>query len=298
MSLTADITNQKESDKNCKRNHDEGTNSGEQFGPKSTTPKDAQVSTKFLTHAGTANAAASNSDGYLRQEIYLLKKKFEDLLYDFELSLQERRINVFQITKYLKLIPITDNLQLKHCVPDFSMIFRASSISELLFVLAPCWDYLHLGLLKHLIHNFGSEKNKQNLQYYSTYLERFRCKVSVGNFIRVCNKMPENISEFYCVRLMAVMDKKWETATLQEVEKLRLELAMKACCSELIKAYPVLSSIAISFSIPFWINLNLKRTIPLLCSKGAVKVFLNEKCIVDSNEKVSITCSLYNVIGA
>ena len=287
-----------ESLNSCKHNLAEDTNSGPQVSPKLTIPENAQVSTKFLTHADTANAVASNSDDYLRKELYLLKTKFEDLLYEFELSLQERRIDVIQITKYFKLIPITDNLQLKHCVPDFSMIFRANSISELLFVLAPCWDYLHLGLLRHLIHKFGSDKNKQNLQNYFTNLEKFRCKVFVGNFIRVCNKKPENISEFYCVHLMAVMDKKWETATLQDVEELRLELTMKPCCSELIKAYPVLSSIAISFSIPFWINLNLKRTIPLLCSKGAVKVFLNERCIVDSNEKVSITCSQYNVIGA
>ena len=241
-----------ESEKSCKQNLAEGTSSGQQFNPKSTTPEDAQVSTKFLTDADPTNAVASSSDDYLRQELYLLKKKFEVLLYEFELSLQERRIDVIQIKKYLKLIPIADNLQLKHCVPDFSMIFRANSIRELLFVLAPCWDYLHLGLLKHLIHKFGSEKNKQNLQNYSTYLEKFRCKVSVGNFIRVCNKMPENISEFYYVHLMAEMDKKWETFTLQEVEKLRLELrlesAMNMCCSE--------------------------------------------------HEKVSILCSLYNVIRA
>ena len=280
-----------ESQNSCKHNLPEDTNSGPQVSPKLTIPENAQVSTKFLTDADTANAVASNSDDYLRKELNLLKTKFKDLLYEFELSLQERRIDVIQITKYLKLIPTTDNLQLKHCVPDFSMIFRANSVSELLFVLAPCWDYLHLGLLRHLIHKFGSDKNRQNLQNYFSSLEKFRCKIFVGNFIRVCNKKPENISEFYCVHLMAVMDKKWETATLQDVEELRLELAMKACCSELIKAYPVLSSIAISFSIPFWINLNLKRTIPLLCSKGAVKVFLNEKRIVDSNEKVSITCS-------
>ena len=230
-----------ESQNSCKRNLAEDTNSGPQVSPRSTTTEDGQVSTKFLTDADPTNAVVSNSDDYLRQELYLLKTKFEDLLYEFELSLQERRINVIQITKYLKLIPITDNLQLKHCVPDFSMIFRANSISELLFVLAPCWDYLHLGLLRHLIHKFGSDKNKQNLQNYFTNLEKFRCKVFVGNFIRVCNKKPENISEFYCVHLMAVMDKKWETATLQDVEELRLELTMKPCCSELIKAYPVLS---------------------------------------------------------
>ena len=282
-----------ESEKTCLA---EGTNSGQQFRPKSTTPEDAQVSTKFLTHADTANAAASNSDDYLRQEKDLLKKQFEELLYEFELSLQERRIDVIHIRRYLKCIPITDNLQLKHCVPDSSMIFRARSIDELLFVLAPCWDYLHLDVLKHLIHKFGSEKDTQNLQNYFTYLEKFRCKVSVGNFVRVFKYKPENYSEFFCLKV--VMNYKWETATLKKVEELRLELAMKACCSELIKAYPVLSSIAISFSIPFWINLNLKRLIPLLCSKGAVKIFLNERCIVDSNEKVSITCSQYNVTGA
>ena len=286
LSVTAYVFNQVESEKSCTR-----------ILTKSTTPEDTQVSTKYLTHADSSNAASS-SDDYLRQEIYLLKLKFEKLLCEFKLSLQERKVNVTEITEYLTLIPTTDNLQLMDCVPKISEIFEARSVSQLLFVLARSWDYLHLGMLKGLIHKFGSAKNKQNLQNYSTYLEKFRCVVSVGNFIRVCNKKPDNISEFHCMHLMAVMNNKWETATLQEVEELRLELAMKACCPELIKAYPVLSSIAISFSIPFWINLNLKRTIPLLCSKGAVKVFLNEKCIVDSNEKVSITCSLYNVIGA
>ena len=157
-------------------------------------------------------------------------------------------------------------------------------------MLAPSWDYLHPGVLKLLISNFGSEKDKKNLRNYSTYWEKFLRTVTVGDIVWVCNNKPEHISEFCCINILAVMNPTWETATLQEVENLRVKVSMHCSCPELFKAVIVRSSIGIFFSIPFWINLNLERLIPLLHSKGAVKVFLNERCIFNVNKKVSITC--------
>lgn len=252
-----------------------------------TTPSENRRSCSSTADVESAVLSSMDSTA---AEIYLLKDRFKALLSEFESSLDERNIKVCDIIKYLKYIPLSDNLQLQNCIPNISNIFEAKSKSELFFVLARSWDYLHLGVLEHLINQYGTGKNKQNMQNYLVKLNDFRGKILVHNFVQVNIRTPENFSElFYCVQIKSIMNEKWETATLQDVEELRSELPLNQYKTTWVKAYPVLSSIGICFSIPYGMELNLQKMVPLLISKGVIKVFFKDKCIVDCRIKVG-TC--------
>lgn len=202
----------------------------------------------------------------LEKEISRLEKEFKDLLEKIQKSV--KHIPVSELSNYFLELSTT----------------KAESIPELFNLLSDYWDYLNPGLLEFLVRKFGSDDDIELLQVYLEELERFQASVKVGDYVRA---RPTENSAFCYQKIITIMDPKWETKTLKEVERFKKELAKEHRIQPFLARINLkLSSIAIVFCLPHWIKVEMDELEPLFARKKVIQVFWGDLCHIDWTKQV------------
>ena len=208
-----------------------------------------------------------------------MNKKFEELVETVEDSFLACGVSVVKMQRSIKHIPISLKLQLGEYFREHaSIIFKADSIAVIFHFLSFFWDYLNPGLLDFIVGRFGSPENIALMRMYLEELDMFRRRVRVGEFIRANHKESVACHHYFYEKIVTIMGDDWEKETLQDVENYKIELAIKLQFQPFLPQVHVQpSSIAIVFSIPHWIQINLKHLEPFFRSQKVVKFCLGNQ---------------------
>jgi hypothetical protein len=103
----------------------------------------------------------------------------------------------------------------------------ATSVDELFFIISPYSNALHPYLLEHLVKKFCDGDLSKRMTQYTKALCTFRQQTSVEEFIDkwVCT-LPEGFQSFELK-----LGDEWRRRTLEDLEKLRIELNRQKCCN-------------------------------------------------------------------
>ena len=102
-------------------------------------------------------------------------------------------------------------------------IVAATSSDDVMFVVGEHHHYLHFSLLKFIIDHHGSEDLKKRMNDYVKTMEVFRKETRLKIFSEVCNDEPEEFNERFA-KMVTKHEIDWNTATLEDMEKLRIQL--------------------------------------------------------------------------
>lgn len=220
--------------------------------------------------------------GGLQEKIAYLERSFEYLVDEIEDSFIQNRVSL-KIQKSLKHVPVSLKLQLGEYFKEQSAKFlRTKSIEELFVLLSFMWDYLNPGLLEFLVGRFGSENDIELLRTYLQKLSTFRANVKLGEYVHARHTVNSAYNHFCYKKIVTIMSPDWENRTLQDAEDFKVEFA-KECHFQpfLPRIYAQLSSIAIVFSIPYWIELNMDKLKPLFKKNNVVKVLMDNIYVIN-----------------
>ena len=230
-----------------------------------------------------AVASLSLLDSGLDKQIKILEKKFEDLVEEIEDSFIERKIPLIKIQRYIKHIPVSRKLELgEYFSEQIFKIFKAKSLLELFAILSFFWDYLNPGLLEVIVGKFGSDADIKRMNSYSKELKAFRRQVKLSNFVHAHHRESQACSHYFYKRITTIMGGNWEEKTLQDAEEYRIELSQRNYYQMFMPQMHVQeSSIAIVFSIPHWLQINLEELEPFFRRNEVIRVLFNDFCVID-----------------
>ena len=83
-------------------------------------------------------------------------------------------------------------------------------------------DYLNYSLVKYLIDMYGNEKLKHEIADYAIAVKTFREETQLEVFSEICDDQPDKINGRFSI-MVTKHDKDWATATLEDVERFRIE---------------------------------------------------------------------------
>ena len=83
-------------------------------------------------------------------------------------------------------------------------------------------DYLNYSLVKYLIDLYGNEKLKHEIADYAIAVKTFREETQLEVFSEICDDQPDKINGRFS-KIVTKHDKDWATATLEDVERFRIE---------------------------------------------------------------------------
>ena len=83
-------------------------------------------------------------------------------------------------------------------------------------------DYLNYSLVKYLIDLYGNEKLKHEIADYAIAVKTFREETQLEVFSEICDDQPDKINGRFS-KMVTKHDKDWATATLEDVERFRIE---------------------------------------------------------------------------
>ena len=83
-------------------------------------------------------------------------------------------------------------------------------------------DYLNYSLVKYLIDLYGNEKLKHEVADYAIAVKTFREETQLEVFSEICDDQPDKINGRFS-KMVTKHDKDWATATLEDVERFRIE---------------------------------------------------------------------------
>ena len=232
-----------------------------------------------LTPQSPPALALSDSDiADLEHDIGEMQRKFEDLVDSVEASFQSNQVPLEKLKGKLKHIPMSLKLQLGKFFRDqTSEILKAESLGELFIMLSYNWNYLNPGLLEFMVGRFGSKDDILSMEAYLRKLDCFRTRVKVGDYIRTSYAKGVDCNEYYYKQIIAKMQEEaWEEKTLQDVENFKADICKKYHFQPFLTQIHVSrSSIALVFTIPCWIEINMMDFEPLLRKNHAIQVYMN-----------------------
>ena len=101
-------------------------------------------------------------------------------------------------------------------------IKEADTVDDIFYVVGEHNDYLRYSLLKYLIELYGNEKLKHEIADYAIAVKTFREKTKLEVFSEICDDQPDKINGRFS-KMVTKHDKDWATATLEDVERFRIE---------------------------------------------------------------------------
>ena len=155
---------------------------------------------------------------------------YEDLVSQTQAVVIQQSPKVEAFRQKITLLPTSVKGEyqkyLKELLPE---IYRSESIEEIFGHLNLLWNYLHFGLLQHIIEIYGDEGLKQQMKEYSAAVETFRGETPLHVFLSAQPKrqyceVPAGLKR----RLKEVMFKHKNftlNSSLSEVELYRQQLA-------------------------------------------------------------------------
>ena len=107
----------------------------------------------------------------------------------------------------------------KEAKPDLK---EADTVDDIFYVVGEHNDYLRYSLLKHLIELYGSDQLKKEMEDYVAVVFAFRMETRLELFSKVCDDHPDKINGTFS-KMVTKHEKDWATATLEDVERFRVE---------------------------------------------------------------------------
>ena len=159
--------------------------------------------------------------------IHDLERQFRQLHDNLLTELEDKKVSLSKLLRSLTLLPTEIRIEYKAAITEmFPVLRRESTISDLFYHLSPLVDFLSYGLLKYIIHEFGSNCLKKMMVSYSDDILAFVKKTTVKQLMNVWpgqQEVPPNFS-----KLQARINEDPSKYTLYELDQLR-----KRFCSEI-----------------------------------------------------------------
>ena len=89
------------------------------------------------------------------------------------------------------------------------------------------WDFLNYSFLEHIIHSFGSDDLKQQMQGYVDQLSTFKRETRLCDFIESWPCRDDGPPEGRLKKVVVKMKHEWSQCTLQDVETFKKDLVHK-----------------------------------------------------------------------
>ena len=249
------------------------------------------MSPSVSTSLSAIQTPSKPENSQLKSEIKKLVKRFENIVEAFEGSLLENKVPLEKLRGSIKHIPVSLKRELgEYFCNQISEILQAKSIEHSIVLLSYSWNYLNPGLLEFFVRRFGSDNDINSIEDYMKELQNFRSRVKLGEYVRAHHATSDTYKCKFYKEIATIMGEDWENKTLQDAEDYRNELSEKLHFQAFIPQMDVrYSSIAIVFSIPRWIQINIEELEPFFHYKNVNKVYLDEvMCLVDWIKKVSV----------
>lgn len=223
----------------------------------------------------------------LQDQIAELERSFEYLVDEIEESFIQNGVCVHKIQRSVKHIPISLKLQLgEYFMEQSSKILRTKSIEELFILLSFMWDYLNPGLLEYLVGRFGSENDIVLLRAYLEKLGTFRASVKLGDYVHARHNENSAYNHFCYKKIVAIMGHGWESRTLQDAEDFKVEFAKECHFQQFLpRIHAEVSSIALIFCMPHWIEIDSSNIKALFKKNNVVKFYT--VCVMNWIEEVN-----------
>ena len=101
-------------------------------------------------------------------------------------------------------------------------IKEADTVDDIFYVVGEHNDYLRYSLLKYLIELYGSDQLKKEMEHYVAVVIAFRKETRLEVFSEICDDQPDKINGRFS-KMVTKHVKDWATATLEDVERFRIE---------------------------------------------------------------------------
>lgn len=133
---------------------------------------------------------------------------------------------------------------------------------------------------------------------HDNIFREFRQAVKVGQYIRADHPESRACSHNFYKKIITITGDDWKNKTLQDVEEFKNELSERYRFQTFLTLIHVQhSSIAIVFSVPHWLQINIEEIEPFLFMKKVIKVFLGNTCLIDWTKQVSNKLYSYIVLS-
>ena len=106
-----------------------------------------------------------------------------------------------------------------------------------MYVIGEHYDYLHYSLLGYVINLYGSTELKQKMAEYVWQVESFRKETRLEVFSEVCDDEPEKINGRFAM-MVTKHEMDWKTATLEDVERFRIQVCRELSLYDLLPQPP------------------------------------------------------------
>ena len=100
---------------------------------------------------------------------------------------------------------------------------KAKSVDDIFDVVGEHFDYLRYSPLKYAIDLYGSDELKKEMAGYESEMKMFRKETRLEIFSEVCDDAPEKVNGNFS-EMVTKHDIDWATATLEDVERFRVEV--------------------------------------------------------------------------
>lgn len=187
----------------------------------------------------------------MKSDISKLQQDFDDHVYD---KILEKNVTVAQIKICLYTIPVQRK--------DISKVFFEKicgetsndlSVEAIWYRLSNYWNFLYYSLLEHIVNQLFAEENlKTSMHGYKKSLKTFQCMTRLCDFANFSTNISKKLSEQDSRDLIVALDARWNTYTLEDLERL----------TEIIAQHSVLPSFSMTLKSIVCGCIELTWTIP------------------------------------
>ena len=196
-----------------------------------------------------------------------LEQQFKDIVdRAFDIIVVEKKVDFEMFTAHLANLSI-EHIEVHKEFFDniYSDITKDSTISKVRMRLSTYWNFLNYPLLEKVLIKFGDEELKTDMEDYKKELKVFRCRTRLCDFANYSITINENLSEQNLKKLTIKLHQRWETFTLEDLEKLTEKVTQKfflpSFTMSLSKMELEQTCIIVTWAVPAMIAVSLKENI-------------------------------------
>ena len=160
-----------------------------------------------------------------------LEKEFQEIV--------DKAFEVVQEVPVNKFLARLSNLSLEQKEVDGKFIDRVnaelhkdSTLINIWIKLNRYWNFLNYFLLEQVVHKFGDNTLKEDMEEYKKRLKHFRCSTKLRDFAKYSTKINKDLSEENMSLLVMKLEKHWDECTLEDLENFTEKFTHKLFVSE------------------------------------------------------------------
>ena len=162
----------------------------------------------------------------VKQQVTQLESRFRHLAYCTYETVKDQGINVDSFHAWLMLLNLSQQHEHQQFIENLN-IHKETHLNDLWKRLCKYWNFLNFDLLEHVVDGFGSADLKRKVKSYECDLQSFQKATRLSDFIDcwpVKGQTPPKTELQECV---AKMKHDWDNCTLEDLEKLRVDILRK-----------------------------------------------------------------------